>query len=724
MKRLMKKQIVSVLTILSAFCTAFAGGVHRHKIVNFHKGYGEPIPFEKVPGTGPTMALAISGGKLYALEGDGLSVYDISDPVNPKRLGFVGGMGNVRQLKVSGNTAFLTSRQCGLWAVDVSDSRNPKILSNFDTVEFATGLDVVGNLAVVGNRVYGVQCVDVSDPSAMRHISRLRTDESQSVMYNGGLIFSGDWAGGEITVIDASDLENLKVVSKLALDGYGDGFEVRGNLLYASTGQHKKSGPEKLRHGAGHGLEIFDISDPRNPKRLSRVSFPSIYFGPCDYWTPRLSGKYCFASDTINGVFLLDVSNAASPKILGNLILPKRDPENPDKKLPFALLRDPKIPQGDPVSSIAVGDGVLYIAGTFTGLYVARMDGVAKPEMRRAGSLPSIPPPPSAGDCGGLITSGPELVNPIRAAAVDGDTVYAANVWGGLKIFRLSPGKMELLKVEKIPYVADVKRVGKRLFTAEGKNGIGVYDIVSPTELKEVGRLAELPSPVNFVQYVWAFEGCPVIVASCANSQIYFIDVSDPANPRFINKVFGPQILYGNYGSQKLACGKYFALNRHVGGNMIFDLSAPGTPKLVNSDTFPMCHQSGGVDAMGEKFITSRCGGYAFIDPENIVPTRSLKRFMFPSQERELADAPDESMRSRAEFPKNDFEGFVSYDPESKRLAVANRMYGVCRLYDFSDAANPKFLKKYELSSNPHVPVFWRGKLLIPGGYAGLLLEK
>lgn len=709
---------------IMAFVFNFAFGEGKI-IINSHPQpeYGKAIPFYKVPGTGRAMSLVVSGGRLYALEKDGLSIYNISNPKEPKRVGFVGGMGNVRQLKVKGDTAFLTSRQCGLWAVDVSDETNPKILSNFDGVELSTGLDVVGDVAVLGHRVYGVQCVDVSNPSAMRHLSSIRTDESQSVLYRNGLIFSGDWAGGEITVIDASNILDLKVLSKMSLDGYGDGFVIRGNTLFASTGQHKKSGDLQARHGAGHGLDIFDISNPLSPRKISKTTFPSFYFGPNDYWTPRVAGNYCFAADQINGVFILDISDLKNPKILGNLILPKRDPENPKIAVPFKQITDPKIPQGDPVSSIAVGDGVLYIAGTYTGIYVAELPDIAKIENRDEGVLPDIKGKSYDASESGFVSSGAELVNPIRAVAIDGDIAYAANLWDGLKIFKLCDDKIELVGVKKIPCVFDVKKSGNKLYTAEGKDGIGVYEIVSPMELREIGRLKDLGDNINFVEYIWAFDGCDTVVATCAGSILYFVNVSDPTKPRLSAKQKGPQILYGNYASQKLVKNRYFSVNRHVGGNMVFDLGDAENPKLVSSDTFPMCHQSGSVAAMGDKFITMRCGGYAFIDPENIVPTKNLKRHKFPSQTEELPDVEAATNRARAEFPKNDFEGLVFYDVESGRLSVANRMYRVCRVYDFSDGKNPTLLDKYELKSHPNVPAFWRGRLVLPCGYSGLLLE-
>ena len=58
-------------------------------IINAHHQpeYGQPIPFRKISGTAGTLALEISGGRLYALENKGLSIYNIDDPQHPKKLG-------------------------------------------------------------------------------------------------------------------------------------------------------------------------------------------------------------------------------------------------------------------------------------------------------------------------------------------------------------------------------------------------------------------------------------------------------------------------------------------------------------------------------------------------------------------------------------------------------------------------------------------------------------
>lgn len=717
---------VAMLVQVFAFTLPAAAASQEQPIVNAHpeSEYGKAIPFHKVPGTTGTLALELANGRLYALEGDGLTIYDIADPLHPKPLGHVGGMGNVRQLRVQGDTAFLTARQCGLWAVDVSDERNPKIISNFDGVEMATGLDVAGDVAFLGNRVYGIQCVDVSDPAHMKHLSSFTTDESQSVCYRDGLLFSGDWAGGEVTVIDVSNLSEPKALSHIKLDGYGDGMSVRGNLLFASTGQHKKSGPVEDRHGAGHGLDIFDISDPRQPVKLSRTSFPAIYFGPCDYWTPRLSGNYCFASDTINGLFLLDVQDPKHPKVIGNLILPKTAPDNPEMRIPYQQILDPNIPQGDALSSIAVGEGVLYMSGNFTGIYVAAFPGIAKAEPRDVGALPQLPAKPYAGEAPeAFYTSGPELSQPTRAVALHGDIAYTANVWDGLKVYRLSDKGIEKIGQVDIEYAADVKRSGDRLYVAEGQNGIGVYQIKGPTEIEPIGRLPVLEKGLNFVQYLWAFEGKEIVAASCARSVVHFVDFHDPTRPAILLTAGAGQLLYGNYGSQKLAAGRYFGLTRHGGGFVVFDL-ADQKAKQVWFDHFPMCSQTGGVAAMGDDLLVMRAGGYALFNPNHPVATRELMRHQFPGQAQLPDDVPDDSAISRAMFPKSEWEGLPNYDNDSKQLAVVNRIFKNLRTYDFADKDHPKPLKQIELRSNAYVPTFWNGRVVLPGGYSGLLLEK
>lgn len=97
----------------------------------------------------------------------------------------------------------------------------------------------------------------------------------------------------------------------------------------------------------------------KKPKRLSRTQFPSAYFRYADYWTPRVCGDYVFAVDTINGMFVVDVSDKSSPKIVGNIVLPKVAPDDASLYFDFPEILNPDTPYGDPLTSVAVGDGVV-----------------------------------------------------------------------------------------------------------------------------------------------------------------------------------------------------------------------------------------------------------------------------------------------------------------------------------------------------------------------------
>ena len=272
------------------------------------------------------MALAIEGRYLYGGAGDWFVVFDLSDPLKPRKVGAVRGVGAARQAVVRKGFAYVTSREYGLWIVDVTDPAKPRIRSRFDTCELATGVDVAGDVCFCGQRQNGVEFIDVSDPDHPRHIAMRKTDESQSVVYRDGWLYSGEWGRGRVTVFDAHDMSNIRPVAWPELYGYGDGVWLQGDYLYAARGHHSlhrkvtggiaiseddkaKSGSPDSGYGMGHGLDIFDIRDPKAPRRVGAVDYPPFYARGLDMWTPRTSGNLLFAAQTHNGLFAVSHCN-------------------------------------------------------------------------------------------------------------------------------------------------------------------------------------------------------------------------------------------------------------------------------------------------------------------------------------------------------------------------------------------------------------------------------
>jgi len=184
------------------------------------------------------MALDIEGNYLYGGAGDLVLVFDISDPLKPRKVGEVAGVGSARQLVVQKGMCYVTSREYGVWIIDATDPTKPRIRSRFDCCELATGIDVAGDVCFCGQRQNGVEFIDVSDPDHPRHIAMRKTDESQSVVYCDGWVYSGEWKAGKVTVFDAHDMKNIRKAGEVELYGYGDGVWRQGNYLYASRGHN------------------------------------------------------------------------------------------------------------------------------------------------------------------------------------------------------------------------------------------------------------------------------------------------------------------------------------------------------------------------------------------------------------------------------------------------------------------------------------------------------
>jgi hypothetical protein len=424
-----------------------------------------PVP---VGGLQRGMGCYLQDNRLYAIGGGVMAIFDVSSPLNPRLLGRLDRLGNVRQIVVRGKHAYIAAREHGLWIVDVSDASKPKVISRFDTIELATGLDVAEPIAFIAERTYGVELVDISNPFKPRHLSIRKTSEAQSLRYNAGKLYVGNWARCELTIFDVSDPGNPRELSTSPLSGYGDGVEVRGNLCYAATGHHARTG--KDRRGNGHGMDILNIADPDKPVMVGRVYFPKFYNLSNDFWSVRLSGNTAIVADTHNGIFLCDVKYPTRPHITGRI------------QLPGIKHKSGTCP--DSVSSIAVGQGVLYLTGSRTGLWMTVIPDLQPEQVVQNGPVCSASPVLK-------IPQGFHSYNPgtmVRAVAIQGDIAYVVASSGGLHIVRLSRHGIEPLAIHHVSHAYDVRLRNNLLYIAEGEDGVGIYRLKEENNLEEVGR--------------------------------------------------------------------------------------------------------------------------------------------------------------------------------------------------------------------------------------------
>ena len=448
-----RKSITTVLLLLLA--VLFAGNTAAAPA---------ELELRKVPDSTNCVPILRNGNYLYTAGGKGLSVYDLSTPAAPrlvKRLPGVSG----RQMAMQNNRLYITARGQGLWIFDLADPAEPRLLTRFDTVELATGIAVTGNIVFVAQRIYGVEILDCTIPEKPRHVGLIRGGEIQSVAFHNNLLYCGSWGHGRITIWNVADLKTPKRVGSFQLDGYGDGMAVRGNYCYAATGMDAKTGPKEARKNRGHGLEIFDISDPARPRRVGGVKFPpspTMFF---DSWTVTVSGTTAYVADTVNGIYLVNVADPARPEILAQ------------GKLPDCWKKP------NPVGSLAIGEGVLYVAG-MDGLYTTPW-AEAKP--------PQLQSEPVPGETKGAPKEFPgfqriDVNGQVRRLFLEQDTLYAACSHQGLRTWRVT--EQGLVPQNHFPLACsyDVAVRDGRIYSAEGVNGLAIYRITPEGKLEELGR--------------------------------------------------------------------------------------------------------------------------------------------------------------------------------------------------------------------------------------------
>ena len=142
--------------------------------------YGPLLKNSFNAGIGPTMDVTIENQHAFAIGNRTLHTLDISKPGEPRTVGRLEGLGNVRQIVADHGIAYITSREDGLFIVDVGDVTAPKLLARHDTIEFATGVCKSGDVLFVACRTFGVEVAG---------------NPSRSIVHNDALVIPAGYQG-------------------------------------------------------------------------------------------------------------------------------------------------------------------------------------------------------------------------------------------------------------------------------------------------------------------------------------------------------------------------------------------------------------------------------------------------------------------------------------------------------------------------------------------------
>jgi hypothetical protein len=310
-----------------------------------------------------------------------------------------------------------------------------------------------------------------------------------------------------------------------------------------------------------YGLWIFDLADPRNPKRLGGA----VTAGESDaLW---LDGDRAYQWQTFGGaVFLLDIADPGAPRRLGEYW--------DGAWLPYGNSRRSN-------NTVAGKDGFLYVPRQNRGLLAVDVRDPARPQQVAEFQDEQQKP---------LLQAGGACID------VWGDraAVIAAK---RLLMFDVSrAGQPRLLSTLAIPEADLVAMKAERVFVGHAKGGLSIIDVANPAKPALLSTLDLVPyCPVKMGEVISGLavaKGHVYLTARSPRSQganyLHVVDVRDPKKPRWV-KTYQPKpdlpespcSLWADFYQDLVADGDYLFIGDY-GEIQCLDISAPESPRFAD----------------------------------------------------------------------------------------------------------------------------------------------
>lgn len=253
---------------------------------------------------GPAEHIRVQGDHVYVSHHSSFTVWDVSDPAAPVRMGATELPQEIWGFRVRGDRAYVGANFFGVAIVDISDPASPTVLGNHETLGQTKIGAVYENRVVLIDHMEGMVLVDATDETAPTGAGSFFLDGyARDVVTSGPMAYATDSPTG-LYVFDLSAPGPPEPVGILHAPAAPRAIEV----------QHEAGQVSGLLAGAGGGhLQIYDASDPTRPMRAATFETP----GRAS--RVAFSGSLVFVADTEAGVAVVDISDPSAPVPAGAL---------------------------------------------------------------------------------------------------------------------------------------------------------------------------------------------------------------------------------------------------------------------------------------------------------------------------------------------------------------------------------------------------------------------
>ena len=242
--------------------------------------------------------------------GGELSVVDVSDPTNPAEVARLDlGSYYGTSIKIDGTTAYITTgdQGGGVVTVDIASPRAPRVIGVVPVPNALHALRAGGRTLVLGGDPdTHLYAVDGQAAVDLATIATEHFDApGRMAITNGSVITNGHDTGLSILTV-APDLSSASVLFHAPLTGTGNGIDIAGGLAILAQGEA--------------GTLVYDVSNPASPHLLGSFSFPDesgsaneVRFGT------TATASYVFLSDGLQGFRIVQIAPPAPAPVLPTL---------------------------------------------------------------------------------------------------------------------------------------------------------------------------------------------------------------------------------------------------------------------------------------------------------------------------------------------------------------------------------------------------------------------
>ncbi len=262
-----------------------------------------PVQTAEVPGN--FGSLKVANGRLYAIAGDKIQIFDLSNLASPSGVAQITGYG-FWSIDIAENKVYGGNFEDGLNIFDVSVPSAPKRVGGVP----AHSPGIEGNyraIALSGSYAYvfndeggpreqesGLLVFDVRDPSQPQLAARLPTPQSNYVSAleaSGNVLCYGDQKS--LSLVDITDPKSPKISAEL---GFTGSIAMAGNLLHVAS---------------DFVFRIIDVANPSLPTVRGKLPIADSS-GLTDI---KVSGKYAFLASADGALRIVDIGNPSAPRL-------------------------------------------------------------------------------------------------------------------------------------------------------------------------------------------------------------------------------------------------------------------------------------------------------------------------------------------------------------------------------------------------------------------------